>query len=825
MLDERLSTDSTLLVVAPSGYGKTSAVSEWASTHPGRVAWLTVGPFEADSTRLGLEAVRALQALARSDGADDLRPLLEISASDAAPAETFELLADALQAVQSPVTLVIDDAHRAKDQIREGLLGALIDSADSPLRLLLIGTSYLEIALNRLVLSRPHLTVRAHDLAFDLNEIASLSTELAIPLDPETTLVETRGWPIAIRLVQLTGVRPGPEDGAPDDALMREYVDEHLLASVPQEIAEFALLTSVCGEMSAEMASAVSGREESAELLERCVRIGLFIDRYDTPSGAVYRWHSVFARYCRAILETTRPERRRAASAAAARFAEQSAPLLALTYWVQAREIDSAIASMLAHWPELIIGPDAHALLQWCTSLPHPYDEDPRVLLVRACAQDVIGATDVARMLLAHAEARAEHLDDRSEYEAIRVQVLLQLLDDREELAIIATRAREQLSTPSSMSARTRAAYTYLLGFAELRLRRSPELVVQLLSSAAAEAEAVGNLALAQRALDHLSYVLTWVGQLRQARTVLNRQPGAADDASWAAHGGAPAAAAAASGQIAYWEDDLDRAQTEFTRALRGGSSPLAFAGVARMMLAFTAAASRDPGLCHRAARELQTIPQQMHRGVSWPAFRDASRAALLEAAGHRAQAMTVVEHYAEANDLPLVSVLLSGIALRAGRTELAASMLARQDRYLAASYISATKLTVDALVRSQRGLEQPAHELIEQALEIAATEGVRRPFSGGGIAMRRLLTDHLAWGTRHEQFLSDCLALRRTSGPQDHLSDRENAVFAQLRTTKTMQEIAEVLGVSINTVKTHQRSIYRKLGVASRREAVRFFS
>jgi LuxR family maltose regulon positive regulatory protein len=56
-------------------------------------------------------------------------------------------------------------------------------------------------------------------------------------------------------------------------------------------------------------------------------------------------------------------------------------------------------------------------------------------------------------------------------------------------------------------------------------------------------------------------------------------------------------------------------------------------------------------------------------------------------------------------------------------------------------------------------------------------------------------------------------------------LSERERDVFEQLRTTLTTIEIAERLGVSVNTVKTHQRSIYRKLGVTSRREALRRYT
>lgn len=827
LLDERISTGPILLVVAPSGYGKTSAMSEWASTHPGRVAWMTLGPFETDPMRLGLEALRSLQELARSNGASELLALADIEPTGLQPAEMFDLLSEALDEVESPIYLVVDDAHRAQDQIREGLLGGLIDSDGGPLRLVLVGTSYLEIALNRLVLSRPHLIVHAHDLAFDLDEIRGLSESLSFPVEPETILAETEGWPIAIRVVQITGVRPEPDDRQ-DESLMREYVKDHLLSSVPPEVAEFALVTSVCGSMSAELAAVVSERDDSAELLERCAHIGLFIDRYDAPRGSVYRWHAVFARQCRSILKTTRPERHRAACAAAAAFVEQESPLTAANYWLQADEPEAAVETMLSHWLELLVGQDVQSLNRWCASLPHPYDDDPRVLLVRACAQNVTGTRDVARLALEHADARAKRLVDRTAYDAIRVQAVLQLVDDRDQLASTATAAREQLKESKTMSARARAAATYLLGFAELRLRRSPELTVQFLSSAAIEAEATGDHPLVDRALGQLACGLAWVGQLQRAQEVLDRRIGVADDEWWTSYAGAAAAAATAAGYVGYvgyWRDDFERAGTELTRALRTGNSRTSFTGIARMMLAFTAAASRDSHACRRAARELQAMPREMQQGVSWPAFRHAALAALNEAAGHRGRAMKIVERYADSNDLPLVSVVLSGIAMRAGKVQLAASMLARQERYLASSYVGASKLAADALLRWQRGMEDPSHDLIEQALEVASAEGVRRPFSGGGVAMRKLLTEHLAWGTRHEQFVSECLAPRQAAGPLDQLSERENAVFAQLRTTKTMQEIADALGVSINTVKTHQRSIYRKLGVATRRDAVRLVS
>ncbi|MFV0433430.1 MAG: LuxR C-terminal-related transcriptional regulator [Leucobacter sp.] len=823
LIEDRLIADPVLLVSAPTGYGKTSAVSEWADEHPGRVAWVTLGPFDADPARIGLSVFQALQELARTDAGSDLRALSEVRAGELEPAAAFDVVSEVLAEAASPVYLVIDDAQRAQDRLNEGLLGALIEVNCEPLRVVIVGTTYVEIALSRLVLSRPHQIVRAHELAFDVEEIERLPGGSALGVSAETVLAETRGWPIAIRFVQMTGVRPDPGQN-PDESLMRHYVRDHLLSSVPREIADFALVTSACEEMSTGMAAAVSERHDAADLLEQCVRLGLFIDRYDTSRGTVYRWHGVFARHCRSILDLVAPGRREQACAAAAAYADaDDRPLSAASYWVKAGDIDAAVSTVLARWVDIVVGPDSGVLDRWCAELSAPYDNDPRILLVRACAQDVTGARDVALMLLARADARIAAGAADEGYEEIRAQAALLLVDDRAELTRATARLRGQLESSAPMSRHTRAAILYLLGFAELRHRRSPQLTVQLLSSSAVEAEAAGDTALAGRARSNLALVLAWAGRLREAQELLDRRISTVDDESWVAYAGGGAAAAA--GFIAYWHDDLELATAESIRAIRSGSSPVAFAGVARMMLAFTAGASRDPEVCHRAARELQAIPDEERQGVSWSDFRHASLASLHEAAGHRDRAMKIVVRYQDVDDLPLVSVVLAGIATRAGNVRLALHMLARLERYASASYIHSATLATQSLLSWQEGRQQHAHELMEQALEVALTENIRRPFAGGGLEMRKLLTEHLAWGTRYEGFITLCLAPRHVSGPLDRLSERERAVFAQLRTTKTTREIAEALGVSINTVKTHQRSIYRKLGVATRRDAVRLFA
>ena len=61
-----------------------------------------------------------------------------------------------------------------------------------------------------------------------------------------------------------------------------------------------------------------------------------------------------------------------------------------------------------------------------------------------------------------------------------------------------------------------------------------------------------------------------------------------------------------------------------------------------------------------------------------------------------------------------------------------------------------------------------------------------------------------------------------RVTGARVALTPRETEVLRHLRATASLAEIAATLSVSSNTVKTQARTLYRKLGVASRDEALR---
>jgi LuxR family maltose regulon positive regulatory protein len=135
--------------------------------------------------------------------------------------------------------------------------------------------------------------------------------------------------------------------------------------------------------------------------------------------------------------------------------------------------------------------------------------------------------------------------------------------------------------------------------------------------------------------------------------------------------------------------------------------------------------------------------------------------------------------------------------------------------------------LLVEAVARD--ALHEPgAAAALERALELAEVEGLRRPFLDGGMALRTVLARHACRRNSAAPLLAGILdALPAADddggsrGPAEPLSERERAVLRLMPTILANTEIAGELFVSVNTVKTHLRSIYRKLEVGSRREAV----
>jgi LuxR family maltose regulon positive regulatory protein len=139
----------------------------------------------------------------------------------------------------------------------------------------------------------------------------------------------------------------------------------------------------------------------------------------------------------------------------------------------------------------------------------------------------------------------------------------------------------------------------------------------------------------------------------------------------------------------------------------------------------------------------------------------------------------------------------------------------------------------VEALAARRAGDSRRASRTLEQVLRLAEPEGFRRVFTRAGAPARELLIEHLDSGTACWSLVNELVTAGERQAPPapgaaapatlaEPLTERELTVLRYLQSILSNTEIAVEMSLSVNTVKTHVRNIYRKLDAARRRDAVR---
>ncbi|MBQ1075862.1 AAA family ATPase [Micromonospora sp. C31] len=184
----------------------------------------------------------------------------------------------------------------------------------------------------------------------------------------------------------------------------------------------------------------------------------------------------------------------------------------------------------------------------------------------------------------------------------------------------------------------------------------------------------------------------------------------------------------------------------------------------------------------------------------------------------------------------PWLAVALARVELRAGDPRAAGYALPDWDSAEAAGWPLPVRLdaaVLDAALARLAGDERRAGRLLERALDLGGPDGFRRPFTRAEPGVRDLLAAHLDAGTAHWPTVSDLVrgtetpaerapAERGAAALDEPLTERELTILRYLQSILSNVEIAAELSLSVNTVKTHVRNIYRKLDATRRREAVR---
>lgn len=853
LLESASSAGMTAVVMAPSGFGKTTALAAWAQSTTQTVAWLTLTRHESTSAQVLSGILSALQRVARE--VPGFHSFLEIL-PDASDSEMMlERISRALRELPSPLTMVIDDAHLTAPDFVEDILDVLSEHSGRNLRCVVAGTRHLDHWFNTHLATGSAVLIGYDALAMTIPEITELAKE---PSAAASAAIHeaTNGWPVAIRIaLNNTGANAaGGLDAVPprDGGLLAEYIARTVLRDLRGELVDFILAATTCSRVSADLVGALSGRSDAAALLNECVRLGLFLDRYiDGEQDPVYRWHEVFARHCRIVASETDEASVRRRNLIAAEWLQQLYPTEATVHAMRASAPKLAARILQDHWVRLIVEAGSAPLNAQCLALPPEWRNTPEILLIRACCLDAQGDTTGASLVHARAQSilDADGFEPSEQLRLTRSFADLFLAQDHQSLSRAADQVHAELrrAHPGNTSD---THGLFLLGWVELRLRRDPATTVRLLASAHRDAVASGNHVLATRVSQNLLFAYSFGGYFTAAQELMASGDGSANGRVEAAGASGTAGASGsavdageslawqhydggieyvARGWIEYWHNDLAGAETSFRSLIQQGGHPTSYAAMARVYFALSAAATGDSRLIAEALPYLSGVSTVEAHGVPWPAYRTIAAALLAAASGDYPRALALIEPIRDADSIPVTSVLMADLYRKAGHPGSAMQMISKMPLREQASYVRVTALVTTAVISMQSGEQTRAHQLLERALDTAAPEGIARPFNAGNAdqPLRDLLAAHAAWGTAHEGFLAAQITLTEPSASANRvigvaLSPREREVLGHLRTTMTAEEIASALHVSVNTVRTHQRAIYRKLGVKNRRDAIK---
>lgn len=847
---DRLLTAGTAMpltvVSAGAGWGKTLATTAWADSGqtPGPVAWVSLDDADNELRQFWaylVAGIRATSAVPRGN------PLADVAPGIGVAEENLRRVTVGLAELPRPIVVVLDDFHVIHhDEVLASLAGLLRHPLPQ-LRLVILTRMDPALPMHRLRVAGDLAEIRARDLAFSVEDAASLLATDGVIVDAEHVRLlvgRTEGWAAGLRLAALFLRRPdlerSPEDFAGDDRAVTDYLAEEVLASQPPELRQFLVRTSIAERLTAGLADVLTGGFRGQQHLEALERsnsfvVGLGSDRL------WYRYHPLLREMLRHQLAVDEPEEvPRLHRRAAHWFAMNGYPVLALGHAADAEDWPLLGRLFVSYAAPLLLSTDRAALDAVLARIPAPLLATSSELCLCAAARMLYA--NRFRDIQPHLELAEARLDETSDDVRTAAAILAQLLW----MAV----------------ARGRGDITGLLAAASNALDRLSWHGAALPAADQMRAVAQGNLGTA----------LLWSGRLSEAEVHLREGLPVAEDArlevariNMLAHLGF---AAAMAGRL---REGFDHASTAVELANARGWVPLPQATTAHLALAMIHLQWNNPDeagswlIKGRATAAGEVAPVcalglvQSRLDASLgrvDAARDRLRLLRRDLAGWSpppfltrwmATAEAEIDLAAGDADAALTRVMLSTSQQPANPAErvcLARALLARGDIHRADDVLAPARETaveaadqpggavetwlMTALVADRLREDNRAAQALLASLAVARAEGIRRPFVTWD---REHLPRLLSRVQRVEPGFADFAAeLMADIGQQRHspagdlpdpLTDRELSVLRHLPTMMTNAEIAGELFVSVNTIKAHLKRIFRKLGVANRRQAV----
>ncbi len=346
-------TAPVIVIAAPSGAGKTLAVSQWLEAEQRPTAWLHLDHGDNDPVTLLQYLARSLEAVAPVPPAVHswLRLPQPPVAEAVVPALVFAV------AAASPFVLVLDDVQCVRDERSWAATWPVMASLPDGSAAVLCGRAEPPLPLARLRAEARLAEFGFAQLSFDRDEVAELFRLRGTEAPPELIadlLETTEGWAAGAYLAVVGMRRCDGTDAAMTPAStaheVEGYIASEVLAGQPPEVVDFLVRTSILERLSPDLCDALMGRSDSAAALERVERENLFVIALDRERGW-YRYHRLFSAALRAELLRRAPgEVPELHRRAAAWFQQRDQVRHAVRHWLAAGDLPEAGDLVATRW-------------------------------------------------------------------------------------------------------------------------------------------------------------------------------------------------------------------------------------------------------------------------------------------------------------------------------------------------------------------------------------------------------------------------------------------------------------------------------------------
>jgi LuxR family transcriptional regulator, maltose regulon positive regulatory protein len=849
-LFERLSAagpGGVILVCAPAGSGKTVLVRSWitAAALQDRVAWATVERGERDAQRFCLSVIDALA------GAAEVVQRVDPAPGFRAEVVVEQVLSD-LSFLEDSTVLVIDDLHELDSAEAQGWLELFLARLPATLQVVLATREDPRLGLHRLRLAGQLAEIRAPDLRFSLDETKELLREAGIALsDGGVALLyeRTEGWAAGLRLavISLAG-HPDPErfvtEFSGSERTVAGYLLEEVLERQPPDVRELLLRTSVLERVCGPLADHLTGAIGSERVLQQLEDANAFVTSLDV-GRTWFRYHHLFAELLQLELRRVSPAVVGPLHRAAAEWFEQEGYIIDAVHHAQAAR-DWGLASRLlaGRHVELTLDGRAGTVRELLRAFPDDaVAADPELALVFATARLTEQELEQSAAYVDLADQLTSSVPDDRGWRFDWLLALLRLLLARwrgdletvlELLPVVDAALAGQPAGDRPLTDEARATALLNLGVAELWSSRFGDARRHLEQA----------LALARRArypwleiagLGHLGIAAPCTGLSFSAGLEFSEEAVRIAQAHGWGEDLVLLTALATGAMALLWVGRLDEAEQWLTRADRalqpdGEPGTELIVHYASGLLRLAQGRLEEALAALLAAERMQTLLAGTH------AFAVAGRARLIQT---QARMGELDAARAALGDMPGEQRETSAMRIAAAVTHLA-DREAEESVDVLAPVIDGTAFAIhrasaateaqllDAVARDQLGDKRAADASVERALELAEPEGIILPFILVPVRdiLERLPHHRTAHATLRRTILDVLTGSRPSPRGQpaellDELSEAELRIVRYLPGNLRAPEIAAELFVSTNTVRTHLRHIYAKLGVHGRGEAV----